>query len=204
MLAFKIDDTRDFMKKLLTEDVFDAFDVSEASVTTFTTFHIDGSWHGSYFAPAVQAPAQSGAQAQASGRPAAVPSQTAPASGGTAAAPERDVPSWQLLRPYVFGLIRGRHTPLSFKIVLRAGAKDTARILTSSPGSGASGSSSAGSGSAGGDVSLFLNISFGADGLLCTTGTARKSFSLDKTCDRLWEDALRDFFRRQAIAFHEL
>ena len=49
MLAVRITDTRDFMKKLLTQDLFDTFLLSEASVTTFTTFSIDGTWHPDYF-----------------------------------------------------------------------------------------------------------------------------------------------------------
>lgn len=49
MLAVKITDTRDFMKKLLSMETFDTFEVSELSLTTYTTFRVDGDWHGDFF-----------------------------------------------------------------------------------------------------------------------------------------------------------
>ncbi len=49
MLALKIRDTKNFMNKLLAGDTFDTFLFSEGTVTTFTTFTIDGTWHGDYF-----------------------------------------------------------------------------------------------------------------------------------------------------------
>ncbi len=49
MLALKIPDTKSFMNKLLAGDTFDTFLFSEGTVTTFTTFSIDGTWHGDYF-----------------------------------------------------------------------------------------------------------------------------------------------------------
>ena len=41
---FKSRTPRDFMKKLLVADTFDTFLLWEASVTTFCTFHIDGTY----------------------------------------------------------------------------------------------------------------------------------------------------------------
>ena len=49
MQAFHLTDPNDFMRKLLTTDLFGSFRVSEATVTTFTTFHIDGTWQTAYF-----------------------------------------------------------------------------------------------------------------------------------------------------------
>ena len=42
MLALKITDIRDFTNKLFIGEVFDKFCLSEASITTFNTFTIDG------------------------------------------------------------------------------------------------------------------------------------------------------------------
>ncbi|CBL20025.1 hypothetical protein CK1_19950 [Ruminococcus sp. SR1/5] len=42
MLALKITDIRDFTNKLFIGEVFDKFCLSEATVTTFNTFTIDG------------------------------------------------------------------------------------------------------------------------------------------------------------------
>ena len=49
MIALRITNTKDFMAKLLTQETFDTFLFSEGSVTTFTTFSIDGSWHPDFF-----------------------------------------------------------------------------------------------------------------------------------------------------------
>ncbi len=42
MLALKITDIRDFTNKLFIGEVFDKFCLTEASITTFNTFSIDG------------------------------------------------------------------------------------------------------------------------------------------------------------------
>ncbi len=42
MIALKITETKNFMAKLLTSNVFDAFLLEECTITTFNTFHIDG------------------------------------------------------------------------------------------------------------------------------------------------------------------
>ena len=42
MLALKITDIRDFTNKLFIGEVFDKFCLSEAVITTFNTFTIDG------------------------------------------------------------------------------------------------------------------------------------------------------------------
>ena len=52
MQSFQIQDLKDFMKKLLILDTFDTFLVSEVTVTTFATFHVDGSFHTDYFSDA--------------------------------------------------------------------------------------------------------------------------------------------------------
>ena len=49
MVAFKITDTKDFMTKLLAGETFDTFLFSEGTVTTFTAFSMDGTWHPEYF-----------------------------------------------------------------------------------------------------------------------------------------------------------
>lgn len=49
MQSFQIQDLKDFMKKLLILDTFDTFLVSEVTVTTFATFHVDGSFHAELF-----------------------------------------------------------------------------------------------------------------------------------------------------------
>ena len=49
MQALQIPDVRDFMTKLLTTEIFDTFLVTETTLTTFTTFRMDGSFHADYY-----------------------------------------------------------------------------------------------------------------------------------------------------------
>ena len=159
MIALKIPDTRDFMKKLLIADDFDTFLVSEASVTTFTTFRVDGTWHPDFF--------------------------------------ETDAPAaltWKLVRPVLFGIIRGRRTPNHFRIVLKLADHNIQALLKQ------------------GDVpapadqvdGLFLNLTYSQDTLTCTTGTSMKTFTLDRTLDRVWDDMVQRFFTAHRITYESV
>ena len=154
MLAVRIADTRDFMKKLLTQDLFDTFLFSEGSVTTFTTFAIDGTWHPDYFEDQ-----------------------------------KVDALTWGLMRPVFFDLIKGKHTPVSFRIVLRLSDSNTESLLASS-GLSMDASQIAG---------LFLNLNYQNNTVTCTTGTSLRIFTLDKTLDRIWDDMVMKFFSSRQI-----
>ena len=39
--------------------------------------------------------------------------------------------------------------------------------------------------------------------LLCTTGTSLKIFTLDKQLDRVWDEMVRKFFRKNQVAFED-
>ena len=47
MIALQIKNTKSIMNSLLVSEQFDSFQLEEASVTTFNTFHIDGRNKGS-------------------------------------------------------------------------------------------------------------------------------------------------------------
>lgn len=171
MLALRIPDTRDFMKKLLTETVFDSFVVSEASVTTFTVIRIDGSWHPEYFGDGEMDPENEENENGKSFHPSAL--------------------SWGLLRPVFFGLIRGRRTPGAFRLVFRLAGYNVASLLS---GSGLNFRPEEVAG-------LFLNISFSNGEVSCTTGTSMNTFTLDQTLNHLWDEMVQKFLRQQKIPF---
>lgn len=105
MRSFQIQDTRDFMKKLLVSETFDTFQLSEAVITTFATFQIDGTFQTSYF----------GIQDD----------QEFPV--------EKDsFTLWRRVRPFFFDLTKGKNTPLSFRIVFRLAPHNVAKLLTQS------------------------------------------------------------------------
>ncbi len=171
MLALKFPDTKDLMKKLLTGDTFDTFLLSEASVTTFTTFVIDGTWHPDYYDPS---PGSQEHQTGQENPPAAL--------------------TWNLVRPIIFQIIRGRHTPNSFRIVLRLADYNTEHLLHSS-GLPIEADQVGG---------LFLNLSYQNGEASCTTGTSMKVFTLDKSLDRIWDDMVIRFFRSRQIIIEQL
>ncbi|HIV12288.1 MAG TPA: hypothetical protein IAA63_04000 [Candidatus Pullilachnospira stercoravium] len=106
---------------------------------------------------------------------------------------DRSLSLWSEVKPYCYTLIRGRRTPLHFKIVFQLSPKNTEKMLHSS---GASLTAE--------DVfGLFLNCQFEKGRLICTTGTSLKVFSTDRTVDQLWDDLVRRFFRQQKISFEE-
>lgn len=104
MLAIQIDHVKDFMKKLLLQDAFDSFLVSEISITTFTTFSIDGQLHPEFFDPE---------------------------KCEALRAENRSSILWKEARPYCLSIIKGQQSPLSFHIVLQADSALTAQLSAS-------------------------------------------------------------------------
>lgn len=163
MQSLKITDVKDFMSKLLTADPFDPFLLSEASITTFTTFHIDGSFHKDYFGISEE-------------------EQEYPSSS---------FPAWKLLRPFFFDLVKGRHTPLNFKIVFRLADYNVEKLLRQS-----------GISLTAQDVSgLFLNVHYNGKEVFCITGTSLRIFTLDKSLDHAWDAMVQKFMKQKQIPF---
>lgn len=106
MRAFSIPDVRDFMTKLLSSDTFDTFLVTEAVLTTFTTFQVSGTYHPNYY-------------------------DTDGKQDHDASAGEQYI-SWRMLRPCFYDLIRGRQKPLGFKIVMRLADYNVEKLLRQS------------------------------------------------------------------------
>ena len=93
------------MNKLLLQDTFDRFLVSEASITTFTTFSIDGQLHADFYATekAKELKAQ-----------------------------ERTQVTWQEIKPFCYSVIKGRRTPLAFKFVFQLPSDEVDLLLARS------------------------------------------------------------------------
>ncbi len=153
MIALKIAGTKNFMKKFLAGDTFDTFLFSEGSVTTFTTFSIDGTWHPEYFGE------------------------------------EEHNLTWKLMRPVIFDMIKGHHTPIHMRIVLKLADYNVESLLKN-----------AGLSIAKEQVDgLFLNLTYAKDEVTATTGTSLRIFTMDKTLDRVWDDMVRKFFSSRQI-----
>lgn len=105
MRSFHIQDNLGFMKKLLTGSAFDTFLLSEASITTYASFQIDGAFHPDYLSTAEQEQLQ------------------AEKCGYTL---------WRRVRPFFFELTRGKNTPLKFRIVFRLAPYNIEKLIAQS------------------------------------------------------------------------
>ena len=107
---------------------------------------------------------------------------------------DRDLCLWEEIKPYCRTLIRGRHTPLHFQIVFQLSHKNVEKLLQLS---GLSLSPENISG-------LYLNCRFDRGSLICTTGTALRIFTMDKSLDQAWDSMVTRFFRQKEIPFQEV
>ncbi|MCD8197058.1 MAG: DUF5721 family protein [Lachnospiraceae bacterium] len=103
MIALKIADVGDFMKKLLLSDVFDHFLLLEGSVTAFNTFQIDGFLQKNYYNTEEQ---------ELLG--------------------ERTLSYWAEVRPFCLSLIKGKRTPLAFRFSLQLSPTNVEKLLAQS------------------------------------------------------------------------
>ena len=102
MIAIQIKNIKGFMNSLLLKDTFDHFLVSEASITTFTTFSVSGDLRKEFFDPD-----QADQEDLAS----------------------RNQVSWKEIRSFCLSVIKGKRTPLSFKFVFQLPPKQIQKLL---------------------------------------------------------------------------
>ncbi len=107
--------------------------------------------------------------------------------------PEQPYCYWEDIRPHCYSIIRGKRSPLRFKIVFQHSAQNTAKLLQQS-----------GLPLKPEDVrGLYLNCQFQNGKLICTTGASLRIFSLDKSLEHIWDDMVKRFFKQQGILFEE-
>ncbi len=94
---------------------------------------------------------------------------------------ERENCTWQELKPYMFGIVKGKIKPKTFKVILSL-PTDKAEILSENA------------------ASMHITISFEQDRINFITGTSQKSFSLDKQTDNAWEDYIKRFFKKRGYS----
>jgi len=112
-----------------------------------------------------------------------------PAFFDTDALPERDFIFWEQIRPAIYSIIKGKELPLSMKIILGLPSETTDYLLKKS-GTGLEASDFEG---------MYLNILFGSNGLLLTTGVAGKTFLLDRTPEHAFDDSIRQFLTKNGL-----
>ncbi len=101
MISFKISEQKNFMKSLLTTELFDSYFLESATIDTYNTFTIDGHIHRDFYKDLSSAEEP----------------------------PAEEFSRWSRIRPICFDLIKGRQTPLSFKFVLLADDETKRAVL---------------------------------------------------------------------------
>ena len=101
---------------------------------------------------------------------------------------------WRDIKPFCFSIIKGKKTPLHFKIIFRLSRKNTEKLLA---GSGLSYKPEE-------IFGLFLNFQYDGTHLTCTTGTSLKTFTLDKSLDHAWDELVLKYFKQQQILWESV
>jgi len=99
--------------------------------------------------------------------------------------------AWAVVKPVCFSLIKGKKLPGSFQIVLQIPPADVERFLSYSQ-LGIRSEQIKG---------LYLNIRYEEGRLNCVTGTSINFFTLDKSLDAEWDEAVKRFFREKGIPY---
>ena len=167
MIALKIHSIKDFMSKLLIDNDFDAFWLSEASITTYVTFTIDGGLHKEFFDSSL---------------------------ADSLHLEERNYTLWKEVKPFCYSIVKGKHTPLHFKIVFLLSQNNMKELLLQSQLNYTTD-----------DIyGMFLNFQYDGTKLYCTTGTSLKVFSMDKSLDYAWDEMVLKFFNQKEIHFEKV
>lgn len=167
MICLQIKNTKNFMNSLLISELFDSFYVEEAVITTFSTFIIDGHTVNDFYT-----------------------NDEIEEMGGTLA----PLSLWRDIRPVCFQLIKGKKTPVSFRVTLQ-GSPEIIHTIASSPDCGVAENLIR---------SLVLNIRYENGQVSCITGTSFTTFLVDKSVDKLWDSYIREMFGRLQIDYEEL
>ena len=99
---------------------------------------------------------------------------------------------WRELRPTVFELIKGRRTPLAFSFTFLLTKNATTEILAVRQVSVGADS-----------PSLYLQVRFEHGTGHLVTGTARNTFTLDRSLEEAWDAEVKQILRTMELAVEE-
>ena len=104
--------------------------------------------------------------------------------------PEQDYACWKDLREYCLSIIRGKRTPLNFKIILSLAPGDFKAFLLEHQITSFSPKDITG---------LYLNFHYDGSILQCVTGISMNTFSIDKTLEKEWDAYAERFLSSKGI-----
>jgi len=172
MILLKITDIKNFMNKLLINDTFDKFLLSEASVKSFSSFTIDGHINKGYYSSSELQDLKD------------------------AYAKENRVFSekmirWESIKPNVFNLIKGNKTPLFFKISFCMADENIEKFLNSKDFALTIN-----------DIgNLTINVKYENEELVVITGVTLTTFTLDKSLENEFDSMVKKFLSSEGIEY---
>lgn len=97
--------------------------------------------------------------------------------------------SWEAVKPICYTLIKGKKLPGSFRMVFQLGPGQTENFLANRQLSIRTEQISG----------LYVNVRYEDGNLYCVTGTSVTFFTLDKTLENEWDEAVKEFLRKNKI-----
>ena len=101
---------------------------------------------------------------------------------------------WKDMKGICFQLIKGKKVPTFMKITLHKKPEEVHNLLVKEDALEYESVLKA----------LVVTIKYDINGLMVTTGTSFSTFLMDKTVDKLWDKAFREFLTEQRIDFDEV
>ena len=164
MIELKILHTKEFMRALLAGNLFTDYLLENAVIETFNTFDIDGHLHKEFYGQDLE---------------------------DDHALAKYSMSQWSDVQQIAFDLIKGKHTPLSFKFVLHL-KPDVALSSLEADTANATPASD-----------YVVRIAFSDGVIRLTTGISMKVFSLDNSASSKWDEYFQKFLSINEIAFEE-
>lgn len=100
--------------------------------------------------------------------------------------------AWKTVKPFCFSLIKGKRLPESFRIVFLLPPESKERFVKKCVPDMAPEQ-------VGG---LYLNVHYENNEMTCVTGTSMNLFTMDKTLEREWDESVKQFLKKNGIAFY--
>lgn len=104
-----------------------------------------------------------------------------------------ELSTWEAVKPICFSLIKGKKLPNSFQITLQLPPAEVETVISVGQ-AGIRAEQISG---------LYLNIRYEDAVLACITGTSLNIFTMDKTIEREWDEAVRRFLKQARLAYSE-
>lgn len=172
MILIEIKDIKQLMNKLLIEEAFDKFLLSEANIVSSNSFIIDGHINKSFFTSEELENMRYETEQQ--GR-----------------IFSEQMTRFENIRPICLNLIKGKKTPVSFKFTFYLADENIDKFIKNS-------NLSLTRSDIGG---LVMNLKYAEQKLTITTSASLKIFTPDKSIDKLWDLMVKRFLESHKIAY---